>query len=97
MVAQLLQRSDAGQVCAALCEALQAGSEDAVAEQVFVQLLLQQRRHAEQGPVQTRRQVAVDDLLRPSQDEHAGETREFGGALFPQNSFVLQRQTEDTT
>lgn len=83
MVAELLQRSDAGQVCAALCEALKAGSEDVVAEEVFVQLLLQRGRRAEQCPVQARWQVAVDDLLRPPQNEHAGETRELSSALFP--------------
>lgn len=71
VVTQLLQRSDAGEVRVGLSGALQTGSEDAVAQEVLVQLLLQRRRLAEQSPVKTRRQVLIDDLLRPPQDEHA--------------------------
>lgn len=82
MVAQLLQGGDAGQVRVGLGAGLKAGSEDSVAEEVPVQLELQRRRRAEQGPVEAGGQVAVDDLLRPSQDEHAGQTRELRRSLF---------------
>lgn len=89
VVTELLQRSDAGQVRVGLIVALKTGPEDAVAEEVLVQLVLQRRQLTEQGPVQTGREVAVDDLLRPPQDEHAGETGEFGRSLFSQNSLLL--------
>lgn len=82
MVAQLLQGSDAGQVCVGLSGGLKARSEDSVAEEMLVQLELQRGRRAEQRPVETGGQVAVDDLLRPSQDEHAGQTRELCCSLF---------------
>lgn len=93
MVTELLQCSDAGQVCVSLSGVLQAGSEDSVAEQTLVQLLLQRGRLAEQSPVKTRRQVAVDDLLCPSQDEHAGQTRELRCTLFSQKSLLLLADT----
>lgn len=83
MVAQLLQGSDAGQVCVGLSAGLKARSEDSVAEEMLVQLELQGRRRAEQRPVEARRQVAVDNLLCPSQDEHASETGELCCSLFP--------------
>lgn len=89
MVTELLQRRDAGQVCVGLTVALKTGPEDAVAEEVLVELVLQRGQLAEQGPVQTGRQVPVDDLLRPPQDEHAGETGEFGRPLLSQNSLLL--------
>lgn len=76
MVTELLECSDAGQVCVSLRGALEAGSEDSVAEELLVQIKLERRRLAEQGPVETRRQVAVYDLLCPSQDEHACQARE---------------------
>lgn len=82
VVTELLQCSDAGQVCVRLRGALKAGSEDSVAEELLVQLSLQRGRVAEQRPVETRRQVAVDDLLRPSQDEHASQARELCCPLF---------------
>ena len=83
MVAELLQGGDAGQVSVSLRGALEAGSEDSVAEELLVQVPLQRGRLAEQRPVQTRRQVAVDDLLRPSQDERPGQARELRRSLFP--------------
>lgn len=82
MVAQLLQGRDAGQVCVGLSAGLKARSEDPVAEETPVQLQLQRRRRAEQRPVQAGGQVAVDDLLRPSQDERAGQTGELHRSLF---------------
>lgn len=82
MVAEFLQGSDTGQVCVGLTVALETGSKDTVAEEVFVQLVLQRGQLAEQSPVKTGRQVAVDDLLCPPQDEHAGETGEFSRSLF---------------
>lgn len=89
MVAEFLQGGDAGQVCVCLCGALEAGSEDSVAEEIPVQPPLQRGRLAEQRPVQARRQVAVDDFLRPSQDEHAGEARQLCSALLSQHSLLL--------
>lgn len=89
VVTELLEGSDAGQVCVSLRGALKAGSEDSVTEELLVQLSLQRRRVAEQSPVETRRQVAVDDLLRPSQDEHASQAREFCCSLLSQNSLLL--------
>ena len=71
VVTELLQCSYAGEVCVGLSGALQTGSEDAVAQEVLVQLLLQRGRLTEQSPVKTGRQVLVDDFLRPPQDEHA--------------------------
>lgn len=41
MVTELLQGSDAGQVCVSLRGALKASSEDPVAEEMLVQLSLQ--------------------------------------------------------
>lgn len=82
VVAQLLQGRDAGQVRVGLSAGLKARPEDPVAEEMPVQLQLQRRRRAEQRPVQTGGQVAVDDLLRPSQDERAGQTRELRRPLF---------------
>lgn len=73
MVTELLQGSDAGQVCVSLRVGLKASSEDSVAEEMIVQIELQRRRFTEQCPVEPRRQVAVDDLLRPSQDEHTSQ------------------------
>lgn len=89
MVTELLQGSDAVQMCVSLHGALKAGSEDSVAEEMLVQLSLQRGRVAEQRPVETRRQVAVDDLLRPSQDKHASQARELRCSLFSQNSLLL--------
>lgn len=94
MVTELLQGSDAGQVCVGLCRAQKAGSEDSVAEEMLVQLPLQRGRVAEQRPVETRGQVAVDDLLCPSQDEHAGQARELCCSLFSQNSLLLLAETD---
>lgn len=91
MITQLLQGRDAGQVCESLRGALKAGSEHSVAEELLVELSLQKRRFTEQCPVETRRQVAVDDLLRSSQDEHAGEPRQLCSSLFSQNSLLLLR------
>lgn len=91
MITQLLQGSDAGQVCVSLRGTLKAGSEHSVTEELLVELSLQRRRFAEQCPVETRRQVAVDDLLRSSQDEHAGEPRQLCSSLFSQNSLLLFR------
>lgn len=93
MVTELFEGSDAGQVCVRLHGALKAGSEDSVAEETRVQLLLQGRRLTEQRPVETRREVAVDDLLRSSQDEHAGQARELCRSLFSQSSLLLSRNT----
>lgn len=93
VVTELLQGRDAGQVCVRLHGALKAGSEDPVAEETRVQLLLQRRRLAEQRPVETGREVAVDDLLRSSQDEHAGQAGELCRSLFSQNSLLLSRKT----
>lgn len=83
MVAQLLQGSYAGQVCVRPCGGLEARPEDSVAEEMPVQLELQRRRGTEQRPVETGRQVAVDNLLGPSQDKHASQTRELRCSLFP--------------
>lgn len=93
VVTELLQGSDAGQVCVSLRGALKAGSEDPVAEEKLVQFSLQRGRVAEQRPVETRRQVAVDDLLRPSQDEHASQARELCCSLFSQNPLLLSAET----
>lgn len=71
VIAQLLQGRDARQVCVSLRGALKAGSEHPVAEELPVELTLQGRQLAEEGPVQAWRQVVVDDLLRASQDEGA--------------------------
>lgn len=92
MVAQLLQGGDAGQVCVSLCGGLKAGPEDSVAEEVPVHLQLQRRRCAEQRPVETGRQVAVDDLLRPPQDEHAGQPGQLRRSLFSQSSLLLSAE-----
>lgn len=89
VIAQLLQGRDARQVCVCLRGGLKAGSEHAVAEELPVELLLQGRRLAEQGPVQARGQVAVDDLLRASQDEHASEPGQLCRSLLAQNSLLL--------
>ncbi len=89
MVTELLQGSDAGQVCVSLHGTLTASSEDSVAQKALVQLSLQRGQVAEQSPVEPRWQVAVDDLLRPSQDEHAGQARELCCSLFSQNSLLL--------
>lgn len=94
MVAELLQGSDAGQVCVSLCGAVKAGFKDSVAEELLVQLLLQRRRLTEQRPVKTRREVAVDDLLGSPQDEHAGQARELCCSLFSQNSLLLLAHTK---
>lgn len=92
MVAELFQSSDAGQMCVGLCGVLKAGPKDSVGEELRVQLSLQRGRLAEQRPVEARRQVAVDNFLRPSQDEHAGQARELGCSLVSQNSFVLSAE-----
>lgn len=89
VVAQLLQRGDAGQVCVGLRGALKAVSEDSVGEKLRVQLPLQRARFAEQRPIESWRQVAVDDFLCPSQDEHAGQARELRGPLLSQNALLL--------
>lgn len=89
VVTQLLQGGDAGQVCVSLCPGLKARPEDSVGEEVPVQLQLQGRGRAEQGPVEARRQVAVDDLLRPPQDKHAGQAGELRRSLLSQNSLLL--------
>lgn len=65
VVAELLQCSDAGQMCVSLRGALQASSEDSMREEMHVQLSLQQGLVAEQRPLETWRKVAVDYLLRP--------------------------------
>lgn len=94
MITELFQCGDASQMCVGLSGALKAGPEDSVAEEVLVQLSLQRGRLAEQRPVEARRQVAVDDFLRPPQDEHAGQTRELGRSLLSQNSLLLLAATD---
>lgn len=94
VVTQLLQCSDAGQVCVRLHGALKAVSEDSVAEEMLVQLSLQRGQVAEQCPVEARRQVAVDDLLCPSQDEHASQARELSCPLLSQNALLLLAETD---
>lgn len=68
---------------------LEAGSEHPVAEELPVELPLQGRRPAEQRPVQAGGQVAVDDFLRASQDEHAGEPGQLRRSLLAQNHLLL--------
>lgn len=82
VVTQLFQGGDAGQVCVSLCGGLKARSEDPVAEEMLVQLELQRGRRAEQCPVETGRQVAVDYLLCAPQYKHAGQPRELCCSLF---------------
>lgn len=94
VVTEFFQGSDAGQVCVSLRGALQAGSEHSVAEEVLVQLTLQGGRLAEQRPVQTRWQVAIDDLLGPPQDEHTGQARELSCSLSSQNALLLSHETD---
>lgn len=94
VVAELLQCSDTGQVCVSLCGALQAGSEDSMTEEMLVQLSLQRGRVAEQRPVETWWQVAVDYLLCPPQDEHASQTRELSCSLLSQNALLLLADTD---
>lgn len=89
VITELFQCGDASQMCVGLSGALKAGPEDSVAEEVLVQLSLQRGRLAKQRPVEARRQVAVDDFLRPPQDEHASQTRELGRSLLSQNSLLL--------
>lgn len=91
MIAQLLQGRDARQVCVCLRGALKARSEHPVAEELPVELPLQGRQLAEECPVQAWRQVAVDDLLRASQDEHASEPGQLCRSLLAQNSLLLTR------
>lgn len=55
MVTELLQCSDAGQGCVCLRGSLKEGSEDSVAKEVPVQLLLQRGQSTEQCPVKARR------------------------------------------
>lgn len=89
VIAQLLQGRDARQVCVCLRGALKAGSEHPVAQELPVELPLQGRHLAEQRPVQAGGQVAVDDLLRASQDEHASEPGQLRRSLLAQNSLLL--------
>lgn len=81
VVTQLFQGRDAGQVGVSLCAGLEARSEDSVAEEMLVQLQLQRGGRAEQGPVKSGGQVAVDYLLRAPQDKHASQTRELCRSL----------------
>lgn len=81
VVTQLFQGSDTSQVGVSLCGGLKARSEDSVAEEMLVQLQLQRGGRAEQRPVETGRQVAVDYLLRAPQDKHASQTRELCRSL----------------
>lgn len=92
MIAQLLEGRDARQVCVCLRGALKAGSEHPVAEELPVELPLQGGQLAEQRPVQAGGQVAVDDLLRASQDEHAGEPGQLRRSLLAQNSLLLTQR-----
>lgn len=94
MVTELLQCSDTGEVCVSLCGALKAGSEDSVAKEMLVKLQLQRGRVAEQRPVETGWKVAVDDLLRPPENEHASQARELSCSLFSQNSLLLLAETD---
>lgn len=80
-----------------LCGALKAGSEDSVAEEMLIKLSLERGWVAEQRPVETRRQVAVDDLLCPSQDEHASQARELCCPLLSQNSLLLLAEADTRT
>lgn len=89
VIAQLPQGGDAGQVCVCLRGGLKTGSEHPVAEELAVELPLQGRQLAEERPVQAGGQVAVDDLLRASQDEHASEPGQLGSSLLTQNSLLL--------
>lgn len=89
MIAQFLQGRDARQVRVRLRGALKTGSEHPVAEELPVELLLQRRQLAEQRPVQSGGQVAVDDLLRAPQDEHASEPGQLRRSLLAQNSLLL--------
>lgn len=89
MVTELLQCSDAGQVCVSLRGALKAGSEDSMGQEMPVKLYLQRGRVTAQRPIETRRQIAVDDLLCPPQDEHASQARELNCSLFSQNPLLL--------
>lgn len=82
MITEFLQCSDAGEVCGGLRGALKASSEDSVAKEMLVQLQLQGGRSAEQRPVEAGWKVAVDDLLRPPEDEHTSEARELCCSLF---------------
>lgn len=56
---------------------------------MLVQLSLQGGGATEQRPIKTRRQVAVDDLLGPPQDEQASQARELRSSLLPQISLLL--------
>lgn len=95
VIAQLLQGSDARQVCVCLRGALEAGSEHPVAQELPVQLPLQGGQAAEERPVQAWGQVAVDDLLRASQDEHAGEPGQLRRSLLAQNSLLLSSSEKE--
>lgn len=92
VIAQLLEGRDARQVCVCLRGALKAASEHPVAEELPVELPLQGGQLAEQRPVQAGGQVAVDDLLRASQDEHAGEPGQLRRSLLAQNSLLLMQR-----
>lgn len=94
MVTELLQCSDAGEMCVSLCVALKAGSEDSVAEEMLVQLQLHRGWVTEQRPVETGWKVAIDDLLRPPQDEHTGQARQLSRSLFSQNALLLLAKTD---
>lgn len=89
VIAQLLEGRDARQVRVCLRGALKAGSEHPVAEELPVELPLQGGQLAEQRPVQAGGQVAVDDLLRAPQDEHAGEPGQLRRSLLAQVSLLL--------
>lgn len=89
MVTELLQCSDAGEMCVSLRGALKAGSEDSVAEEMLVQFQLHRGRGTEQRPVETGWKVAINDLLRPPQDEHTGQARQLSRSFFSQKAMLL--------
>lgn len=94
MVTELLQCSDAGEMCVSLRGALKAGSEDSVAEEMLVQFQLHKGRVTKQRPVETGWKISIDDLLRPPQDEHTGQARQLSCSFFSQNALFLLAKTD---
>lgn len=94
MVTELLEGPNAGQVWTVLQRPLQAGADHAVGQEAAVQLQLQGRRPAEEGPLLLGRQVAVDDLLSAAQDEQAREAAQLRSTLLSQTPLLLHKHPD---